>query len=153
MQIPSLWKPSETLAPGLFPFRRELEDLFNRFSLADSTINIGSNGPAINVSETNDMIEVTAELPGVEMSDINVNIDRNYLVISGEKKKETEKSEGDYHVYERSFGSFYRSIMLPFTPTEDLIHANLNKGVLKVKVNKPKELSNPSKSIKVTCSP
>jgi len=149
MQIPSLWKPLETISSSNYPLRREIEDLLNRFYLPESSVNIGSNGPAINVAEKNDKIEVTAELPGVEMKDINVSIDRNYLIISGEKKKVSEKQENDFQVYERSFGSFYRSVNLPFTPKEDLIDANLTKGVLTVVVQKPKELVSTTKQIKV----
>ena len=68
---------------------------------------------------------------------------------SGGRPKESEKQEDDFHVYERSFGSFYRSINLPFTPEEDLIDANLTKGVLKVVIQKPRELVSTSKNIKV----
>ena len=53
---------------------------------------------------------MTAELPGVDEKDIKVSLDGNQLVISGEKKEESTKEEKDWHVEERSFGSFYRSM-------------------------------------------
>jgi HSP20 family protein len=68
----------------------------------------------IGVAETKDAIEVNAELPSVDEKDIKVSLDGNRLVISGEKKGETKKDEKDWHVQERSYGSFYRSLSLPF---------------------------------------
>ena len=76
---------------------------------------------------------MTVEVPGVEEKDINVSLDGNQLVISGEKKEETKKEEKDWHVEERSYGSFYRSMSLPFRPEEDAIEAHLDKGVLHLK--------------------
>jgi HSP20 family protein len=73
------------------------------------------------VAETNDAFEVTAELPGVDEKDINVSLDDNQLVVSGEKKAESTKEEKDWHVEERSYGSFYRSMLLPFEPEEGAV--------------------------------
>ena len=81
------------------------------------SLNVGAGVPTIDVAETADAIEVSAELPGVDEKDIKVSLDGNRLVISGEKKKEeTKKDEKDWHVEERSYGSFYRSMSLPFKP-------------------------------------
>ena len=66
--------------------------------------------------QTYDALEVTAELPGVDENDIKVSLDDNQLIISGEKKAESTKDEKYWHVEERSYGSFYRSMFLPFEP-------------------------------------
>jgi hypothetical protein len=82
--------------------------------------------PTIDVAETKDAIEVSAELPGVDEKDIKVSLDGNRLVISGEKKEETKKDEKDWNVEERSYGSFYRSMSLPFKPEDGAVEAHFD---------------------------
>jgi HSP20 family protein len=89
--------------------RREMESALRAFDQKPSP-GIGAGAPAISVAETNDAFEVTAELPGVDEQDINVSVVENQLVISGEKKVERTKEEKDWHIEERSYGSFYRSM-------------------------------------------
>jgi HSP20 family molecular chaperone IbpA len=86
--------------------------------------------PVIGVAETKDAIEVNAELPGVDEKDIKVSLDGNRLAISGEKKGETKKDEKDWHVEERRYGSFYRSLSLPFKPEDGAIEAHFDKPLL-----------------------
>jgi len=68
--------------------------------------------------------------PGVDEKDIKVSLDDNQLVISGGKKAESKKEEKDWHVEERSYGSFYRSISLPFESAEGAVDTHFDKGVL-----------------------
>src|ERR1700744_4521822 len=69
--------------------------------------------PRMDVSETDKVIEVTAELPGLEAKDVQLNLADNVLNIRGEKKSEREEKQKDYHLVESSFGSFSRSVQLP----------------------------------------
>ena len=82
---------------------------------------------------------MTAELPGVDEKDINVSLDDNQLIVSGEKKAESTKEEKDWHVEERSYGSFYRSMLLPFEPEEGAVEAHFDKGVLHLKDQEARE--------------
>jgi HSP20 family protein len=93
--------------------------------------------PAIDVTETDGDIEITAELPGLEEKDVQINVTDNVLTIRGEKKAEKEDKQKDYHVVERSYGSFYRAFELPAGVEADKIKADISKGVLKVTVPKP----------------
>ncbi len=117
--------------------RREMENAFRAFDQKPTSAEIGASVPAINVAETNDAFEVTAELPGVDEKDINVSLDDNQLVISGEKKAETSKEEKNWHVEERSYGSFYRSMLLPFEPEDGAAEAHFDNGVLRLTIRKP----------------
>jgi HSP20 family protein len=101
------------------------------------------------VAETKDAFEVTAELPGVDEKDIKVSLDNNQLVISGEKKAESTKEEKDWHVEERSYGSFYRSISLPFEPEDGAVDAHFDKGVLHLVIKKPAKAIKTSKTIDI----
>ena len=93
--------------------------------------------PRMDLSETDKVIEITAELPGLETKDVTLNVSDNVLTIRGEKKNEREETEKDYHLVERSFGSFSRSIELPSGVKSEDISAEIAKGVLKVTVQKP----------------
>ena len=145
MSLPRLW--SQELDP-LRMMRREMENALRAFDQKPSP-GIGAGVPAISVAETNDAFEVTAELPGVDERDINVSVDDNQLVISGEKKVESTKEEKDWHIEERSYGSFYRSMFLPFEPEEGAVAAHFDKGVLHLLIKKPTKALKSAKTIPV----
>lgn len=111
----------------------------------------GSAVPRIDVKETTAGLEVSAELPGVDEKDIEVQLQDDVLTIRGEKK--IEKEEGDkekgYHVMERSYGSFARSVALPFEADSDKVSADFSKGVLKIVIPRPAEVAAKTKKIEV----
>ena len=150
MSLPRLWSRSQELASDPFrAMRREMENAFRAFDQNLSSPDIGAGAPAISVAETKDAFEVTAELPGVDEKDIKVSLDENQLVISGEKKAESRKEEKDWHVEERSYGSFYRSMSLPFEPEEGAVEAHFDKGVLHLIIKKPAKATKITKTITV----
>lgn len=93
--------------------------------------------PKIDVSETDAEIEITAELPGMEQKDIDVQVANDVLTVSGEKRTETEKKDKNYTVSERSYGAFSRSVALPPGVDPAAIKASVTNGVLKVTAPKP----------------
>lgn len=93
--------------------------------------------PIMDISETDKAIEITAELPGLEKKDVELNVADNLLTIRGEKKNEREEKNKDYHLVERTYGSFSRSVELPSGVKADDISAEISNGVLKVTVQKP----------------
>jgi HSP20 family protein len=95
------------------------------------------NLPRMDVSETDKAIEIEAELPGLETKDVQINLADNVLTIRGEKKNEREEKNKDYHLVERSFGSFSRAVQLPQGVKAEDVSAEIAKGVLKVTVKKP----------------
>ena len=134
--LPSLWARSA----GVDPFRamqREMDEMFRNFGRGMGTLDVGAATPALNIAETADQIEVTAEIPGVDENDIKVSVEGNRLIISGEKKTETENKDKEWHVVERSYGAFHRSVALPFEPKDDAVEAHYDKGVLHLSVRKP----------------
>ncbi|HET9717413.1 MAG TPA: Hsp20/alpha crystallin family protein [Pseudolabrys sp.] len=123
--------------------QREIDRLFDDFSRGfPSFANIPGNGgtalvPSMDVSETDKEIEITAELPGLEDKDVQINVSDNLLTIRGEKKAEKEQKDKNYRLVERSYGSFERTLELPPGVNPESIKANISKGVLKVIVPKP----------------
>jgi HSP20 family protein len=148
MSIPRLWTRSQELDPFRL-MRREMENAFRAFDQKPSSPGIGAGAPAIDVAETNDAFEVTAELPGVDEKDIKVSLDDNQLVISGDKKAQSTRDEKDWHVEERSYGSFYRSMLLPFEPEDGAVEAHFDKGVLHLTIKKPAKAVKTTKTIDV----
>src|SRR6478672_2287697 len=129
--------------------RREIENAVRSYDQNSSSPGIGAGAPAINVAETKDAFEVTAELPGVDEKDINVSLAENQLIISGEKKAESTKDEKNWHVEERSYGSFYRSMLLPFEPEDGAVEAHFDRGVLHLTVKKPARAIKTTKTIDI----
>ena len=123
--------------------QREVDRLFDDFSRGLPTFGtLGTWGtteltPKMDVSETDKEFELTAELPGLEEKDVEVNVADNILTIRGEKKAEKERKDKDYRMIERSYGSFARSVELPAGFDPDAIKATITKGVLKVTIPKP----------------
>ncbi len=125
--------------------QREIDRLFDDFTRGFPSLGgaglTGAGSPALvpsmDVTETDKEFEITAELPGLEDKDVQVNVADNTLTIRGEKKAEKEEKDKNYHLVERSYGSFVRSLDLPAGINPDGIRASIANGVLKVTVPKP----------------
>ncbi len=105
--------------------------------------------PSLDVSETKNEYVVKAELPGIDPKDIDISLANDLLTIKGEKKQEKEEKEENYHLIERSYGSFTRSIQLPGQVQSDKINASYKNGVLKVTLPKTEEAKKKEIKIKV----
>ncbi len=92
--------------------------------------------PMMDVTESEKEYEVTAELPGMEEKDVDITLADGVLTIRGEKKTDHEEKGKDFHMVERHYGSFARSLELPASVDPASIKATLDKGVLKVTMPK-----------------
>lgn len=117
-----------------------------RFTGAEA---FGGAMPRVDVSETDSEYEVKAELPGMEESDINLQLANNVLTIRGEKKAEREEKEKNYYLSERSFGSFQRAIPLPSEVQEDQVKASFKSGVLTVRLPKTEQTKSQARRIEI----
>jgi HSP20 family protein len=131
-----------TLAPW-----REMNELQNRLRrfLGEPLFEAETMGwfPAMDLVETDGELELTAELPGVDPKDVDVEIEGSVLTVRGEKRGEREEEqtrEGrKVRISERSYGEFSRSFTLPSTVDAEKIKAEFQKGLLKVQLPKRKE--------------
>jgi HSP20 family protein len=96
--------------------------------------------PAVDVKETAEAVVVKAEVPGMDATEINISVSGDVLTIKGEKKSEREEKEENYHLVERGYGSFSRSLTLPAAVDVDKIEAKYDKGVLTVTCPKKEEV-------------
>jgi HSP20 family protein len=100
---------------------------FGKTALAE-----GALTPKVDVAETNEAVQVTAELPGMKEDDVEVILADGSLVIRGEKLAEKEEKDKNFYRVERSYGSFHRSIPLPSEVDDQKVDASFQNGVLKV---------------------
>ena len=105
--------------------------------------------PPIDVAETESELIVNVEIPGVDPRDIDVSLTGDTLFVKGEKKPETEEKAEDYHLLERNYGTFTRSIHLPVEVQNDKISASYKNGVLTVVLPKPERAQKKEIKIKV----
>ena len=115
------------------------DDLFNElYSLPTSFLSKSGMdlSPRIDISETDSEYKIEAELPGINQKEIDVKIDNNILTIKGKKEDIKEEKEKNYHLRERYYGAFQRSISLPNNIEPEKIKARFENGVLNISVPK-----------------
>jgi len=127
-----------------------LFDDFTRGSLFAGTESAFIN-PAVDVSETEEGIELKIDLPGVDEKDIDVEYSDGVLTIRAERDVEEEVSDEKkrFHLMERSYGTYMRRLRLPFEADPDKISATFDKGVVTIDIPRPAEVKPASKRIAV----
>ncbi len=120
---------------------RVFDDFYSRFERPFGAVGglAGMTGPSADVTETENEIEVTVELPGMDEKDIDLSVSEDVLTIRGEKKAEREESRQGFYMSERSYGSFHRRIPLPAEVDTESVSAEFKKGVLTVILPKTPE--------------
>ena len=101
--------------------------------------------PRINVEEMDSGFEITAEVPGMKKEEIDIEVRDDVLTIKGERKLENEVADKNYHICERSYGTFQRAFTLPENVNTDDIEAEYMDGILrlvlpKIEPQTPKEI-------------
>jgi HSP20 family protein len=155
------WRNNKAQAPAtrddffdpLVTFRREMDRMFDDF-FGGSGLRGPQSGwqaltPAVDVDENDSEIVISAELPGVTEKDIDVSLAGDVLTIKGEKRSQHEEKNGDSTYTERRFGSFSRSVRLPFEAGDEKVDAQFSNGLLKVRVAKPAQLQRATRRIEV----
>ncbi|MAZ75891.1 MAG: heat-shock protein Hsp20 [Micavibrio sp.] len=142
---------------------RLFDDVFSQFSLSSqsrgvpsllgktSSMDHVSNAflkPNVDIKENKKNYKISVEVPGVEESDIKLELVDGSLVIRGEKRHENEEKDEHYHSVERSYGSFQRVLALPEDVNEDDIDAKFKNGVLTITAPR-KQLAKPKENTKV----
>lgn len=95
--------------------------------------------PAVDIFEEKEAIVVQAELPGVRSEDLHITVENDLLTISGERKFDRREGKGEWHRVESTYGTFTRSFALPKTVAADQIEADLDGGMLTVRLPKRQE--------------
>jgi HSP20 family protein len=155
---PAEWRPFESL-------RREIDRLFEDFQAGSWRSPFGRSffdvtpfwrgdmswgkAPAVDLVDKENAYEITAELPGMDESNIDVKFSDGTLTIKGEKKDEREEKKKDYYLSERRYGSFQRSFAVPGSVDTDKIEAHFKNGVLTVTLPKTVDARKSEKKIAI----
>jgi HSP20 family protein len=107
------------------------------FDLGLAPVARGRGYPAVNVWQSQHSAAVTAELPGVEPGDIDIQVKDNVLTLSGERRPPAEAEAAAWHLRECAYGRFNRVIQLPFRVDPDRVEARFQDGVLEVELHRP----------------
>lgn len=144
---PMMRRPDDS--DPFLPLRRQMSRLFDDFfsgpmfprlpgmSAAPALAVVVT--PQIDVSETDKDIQIAAELPGIDPKDVEITLADDVLTIRGEKQAQREDNERDYHLSERTYGTFARYLRLPFHADPRQIRAAFKDGVLTLVIPKPEE--------------
>jgi HSP20 family protein len=134
-------------------FRREVDRMFDDFFSSTSRQRWNAKwptlSPRIDISDSEKELFITAEMPGLDERDFEVTLAGDVLTIKGEKKTENKDHNGNAYYVERRYGSFARSIRLPFEAGEQKVDANYDRGILTVRVPKPPEAQRQVRRIEV----
>jgi HSP20 family protein len=130
----SRWQPFTPMFNQLQQFQNEMNRLFDRWN--DGGRAGVATFPALNVREEGDEVFVEADLPGLDLKDLEIYVTGgNQLTIKGERKPYAAE-KGVWHRQERAYGHFTRSLTLPFPVDADKVDARLENGVLLVRLAK-----------------
>jgi len=130
------WDPFKDLVSLRERFDRFFEDLLP----AERELFEGEWSPRADIHETDKAMVIDAELPGVQDKDIDISVQGNNLILKGERERERDAKKENFHRIERSYGSFYRSFMLPTYVDLDHIEAKHVDGLLRITIPKKPEL-------------
>jgi HSP20 family protein len=121
-----------------------MQDVLNRFFdegfSSDLSTALMNNSLAMDVVENTDEFVVKATVPGINPEDLDVSYTGDTLTIKGEIKDEKVDEKSQYHLRERRYGSFCRSVTLPNRINADKIDANFENGILTLHLPKAEEV-------------
>ena len=129
------WRPKTVSSYRTLPniFERMVDDNFF-FDYYNNDLR-----PSVEINESNDAFMISADLPGIEKSDIKVKVEENNLILIAERYIGNSDDNEKFHYNERRFGTFSRSFKLPKTVKEEKITAKLDNGVLSIVIPKAED--------------
>jgi HSP20 family protein len=130
------WTPYRDVMSVRDEMNRLFNEFFGRSTGEEGTWFSGAWTPPVDIYETDEALILKAELPGFSKEDIGIELKENTLVIKGERKREDEMKEGNYHRVERAYGAFQRSFMLPTTVDHEKVKASYKDGILELHLPK-----------------
>jgi HSP20 family protein len=124
--------------PWNYPFStlKRLQDEVNR-AFGDFRLAETGEFPPVNLWRNADGVIVTAEVPGVRLADMEITVHQNTLTIKGKREPEADEPKATFHRQERQYGSFARTISLPFNVDSEHVHAGASNGVLTIQLPRP----------------
>jgi HSP20 family protein len=136
------WRdPFETRAFGeLNRLQDEMNMLFDRFFGERTPVRNAGVFPAVNVTQDENAIYITAELPGISGKDLDITVEESTVLLKGERKVDPDSEDVSYHRRERGEGKFSRTVTLPTRIMTDRVKAETKNGILRLTLPKAEEV-------------
>jgi HSP20 family protein len=131
------WDPLSNIATLQDRINRLFDDAFPKSSEGDEDLSAWAWRPMVDIFETEAGATIKVDLPGMEKTDVSVEVKENILTIKGDRKTETAVKEDQYYRRERPSGSFQRSFAMRTMIAPDRIKASFKNGVLTIDIPKP----------------
>ena len=144
------WDPFRDLVTLQDRMNRLFDESVRNVRTGDEALSSATWSPAVDIYETANEVVVKAELPEVNQSDIDIQVENNTLTLRGERKFDKETKQENFHRIERAYGVFSRSFTLPSTVDQERIKADYKDGILRISL--PKREASKPKQIKVAIS-
>ena len=131
--------------------KRDINALVDKFveKIGNLDLPWQDNEAKSDVVQAGDAVEISIELPGMDLADIDLSISGDMLVVKGEKKVERQEEKQGYFLSERAYGQIYRAIPLPPGLDTDAAKADLKNGVLTISIPQSAEARSSMKKISV----
>tara|TARA_R110000782_G_scaffold217240_1_gene304727 strand:+ start:639 stop:1145 length:507 start_codon:yes stop_codon:yes gene_type:complete len=135
--------------------KAEMDDLFSSYIPALPAFGRTNGGHAfalptkLDVSETDDAIELVLDVPGIDRKDIDISLTDSGVMISGKREEKKEEKGKNFHRMERAYGAFERQVPLPCEVDADKVSATLKKGVLSITLPKSETARQTAKKITI----
>lgn len=130
------WNPYRDMMTVRDEMNRVFNEFFGRGANDENAWYAGAWSPPVDIYETDQALVLKAELPGFSKDDISIELKENTLFIRGERKRQDEVQESNYHRTERVYGAFQRSFLLPTTVEQDKVQASYKDGILELQLPK-----------------
>jgi HSP20 family protein len=137
--------------PFFSPFDDMFQQMWNRWpAVTTADKREWEFFPHIEVSQKEDKIKICAELPGMDHDDVTLHLERDHLVIEGEKKFETNEDKDGRTYSERRYGHFRREVTLPFEVDQEKVEAKFKKGILNVELLRAQDAKSRTRKIPIS---
>ena len=130
------WEPVREM----ISLREAMDRLFDEAFTQPFGARTSWSAPAIDMYQTDDEVVVKAAIPGLKADDVQISVTGDTLTLRGEYKDKGEASEKAYHIRERRYGIFERSLQLPMTVVADKAKAEFEDGILTISLPKAEEV-------------
>jgi HSP20 family protein len=130
LRTPTMWRDMDRL-------QNEMNRMFDAYS--PWHMRVAPSFPAMNVWSNEEGLLVTAEVPGIDPKEIQVNVVNDTLTLSGERLPEKTEENTCCHRQERGYGKFTRSLQLPYSVNTNKVEASFKNGVLQIRLPRKEE--------------
>ena len=130
------WNPYRDMMTVRDEMNRVFNEFFGRGGQDEGAWYAGAWSPPVDIYETDEALIMKAELPGFSKDDISIELKENTLIMRGERRRQDEVKEGNYHRMERVYGAFQRSFLLPTTVDQEKVKASYKDGILELRLPK-----------------